>query len=119
MPNVSDLVLKLQTGTDSTYFATWDFKETTSKKTVTDTLIKTGDWVTIKSGASYYNGVGIPSWVFAETWKVVQVDGDRAVLGVNKNGGYDIQSPISTKYLSNGSSGGSSTTPSGNVVKYR
>lgn len=119
MPNVSDLVLKLQTGTDSTYFATWDFKETTSKKTTTSSSIKSGDWVTIKSGASYYNGVAIPSWVFSETWKVVQVTGgDRAVLGVNKKGGYDIQSPISTKYLSNGSSGGSSTTTSGNVVKY-
>lgn len=119
MPNVSDLVLKLQTGTDSTYYATWDFKENTSKDSGSNSSIKPGDWVTIKSGATYYNGVSIPSWVMAETWKVVQVTkGDRAVLGVNKKGGYNIQSPISTKYLSNGSSGGSSGSTSGDDVKY-
>lgn len=117
MPSVSDLTLKLQTGTDSTYFATWDFKES-AKKSTPSTSIKTGDWVTIKSGAVYYNGVSIPSWVMAETWKVIQVTkGDRAVLGPNKNGNHNIQSPISTKYLSNGSSGSSSDTSS-DVVKY-
>lgn len=117
MPSVSDLQLKLQTGTDSTYFATWDFKES-AKKSTPSTSIKTGDWVTIKSGAVYYNGVSIPSWVMSETWKVIQVTkGDRAVLGPNKKGTHDIQSPISTKYLSNGSSGSGSGT-SGEVVKY-
>lgn len=115
MPSVTNLKLALQTGTDSTYYATWDFKETITKK-VTSTSsngIVAGDWVTITSGARYYNGVSIPSWVLNDTWKVIQVtNGDRAVLGTNKSGTNNICSPISTKYLSGGSSssGGSTTT---------
>lgn len=123
MPSVSDLVLKLQTGTDNKYFATWDFKESAKKDSggSSTSTIKKGDWVTIKSGASYYNGVSIPSWVMAETWKVIQVtNGDRAVLGPNKTGAYDIQSAISTKHLTTGSSSGSSGSSSTQeeVVKY-
>ncbi len=115
MPSVSDLKIKLQTGTDSTYYATWDFKETITKKTTSTSSngIVAGDWVTITSGATYYNGVSIPSWVLNETWNVIQVtNGDRAVLGKNKTGTYNICSPISTTYLSGGSSssGGSTTT---------
>lgn len=112
MPSVTNLKLALQTGTDSTYYATWDFKETISKK-VTSTSsngISSGDWVTIKSGAKYYNGVSIPSWVMKDTWKVIQVtQGDRAVLGVNKSGSNNICSAISTKYLNNGSTSSSTT----------
>lgn len=115
MPNVTNLKIAAQTGASNTYYATWDFKETITKKVdnTSNNGIAAGDWVTIKSGATYYNGVSIPSWVFNETWKVVQVNrGDRAVLGKNKTGKYDIQSAISTKYLTGGSSssGGSTTT---------
>jgi hypothetical protein len=115
MPSVTNLKLAPQTGASNTYYATWDFKETITKKVenTSNNGIAAGDWVTIKSGASYYNGVSIPSWVFNETWKVVQVTkGDRAVLGANKTGKYNIQSAISTKYLNGGSSssGGSTTT---------
>lgn len=121
MPSVSNLKLALQTGTDSTYYATWDFKETITKKVVNTTTngIASGDWVTIKSGATYYNGVSIPSWVFKETWKIIQVtQGDRAVLGVNKAGGYNICSAISTKYLDNGSTSSSSTTEVTETTNY-
>lgn len=115
MPSVTDLKIKLQTGTDSTYYATWDFKETITKKVTSTSTngIAAGDWVTITSGATYYNGVSIPSWVLNDTWKVIQVtNGDRAVLGSNKSGAHNICSPISTKYLNNGgsSSGGTSET---------
>lgn len=115
MPSVTNLKIAAQTGASNTYYATWDFKETITKKVenTSNNGIAVGDWVTIKSGATYYNGVSIPSWVFNETWKVVQVGrGDRAVLGKNKTGKYDIQSAISTKYLIGGSSspGGSTTT---------
>lgn len=106
MPSVTNLKLALQTGTDSTYYATWDFKKTITKKVTNTTTngVASGDWVTIKSGATYYNGVSIPSWVFSETWKVIQVtQGDRAVLGANKSGSHNICSAISTKYLNNGS----------------
>lgn len=115
MPSVSNLKLALQTGTDSTYYATWDFKETITKKVTNTTSnssgISAGDYVTITSGATYYNGVSIPSWVMKDTWKVIQVtNGDRAVLGVNKSGSNNICSAISTKYLSNGSTSSSSST---------
>lgn len=100
MAKVSNLKIKLQTGSDNTYFATWTFA---TNKAVS-TSVKVGSWVTIKSGATYYNGVSIPSWVFNETWYVTQINGDRAVLGKSKSGTYDIQSPISTRYLSGGSS---------------
>lgn len=115
MPNVSNLKVLLQQGTDSTYYATWDFKETIKKNTSANNSngIKTGDWVTIQAGvgATYYNGVAIPSWVMNETWEIIQItNGDRAVLGRNKNGGYNIVSPISTKYLSNGSTSSEGST---------
>ena len=118
MPSVSNLKLALQKGTDSTYFASWDFKETI-KKTTSNSNLKAGDWVTIKSGATYYNGVSIPSWVMKETWKIVQITrGDRAVLGKSKSGNYDIQSPISTKYLNGGSSSTTTTTETTNYLDH-
>lgn len=121
MPSVSNLKLALQTGTDSTYYATWDFKETITKKTTTTSSngIASGDWVTIISGATYYNGVAIPSWVMSDTWKVIQVtNGDRAVLGANKSGKNNICSAISTKYLTNGSTSSSTTTETTETTNY-
>lgn len=107
MPAVSNLKIGLQSGTDNTYFATWDFQESVKKSPggSSTSTVKVGDWVKIKSGAKYYNGVAIPSFVMAETWNVIQItNGDRAVLGKNKSGNYNIQSPISTKYLTKESS---------------
>lgn len=121
MPSVSNLTVKLQTGSDNIYFATWDFKESAKKPSggSSTSTIKTGDWVTIKSGATYYNGVSIPSWVMSDTWKVIQITkGDRAVLGKNKSGSNDIQSAISTKYLTTGSSSSSSESTQDEIVKY-
>lgn len=111
MPSVSNLKIGLQAGTDNTYYARWDFNESVKKTKggPSTSTVKTGNWVTIKSGAKYYNGVSIPSWVMSDTWKVIQVtNGDRAVLGTNKSGTHDIQSAISTKYLTTGSSSSSS-----------
>lgn len=102
MPKVSNLIIKLQTGTDGTYYASWDFKEDVkndTSKPSSSSSIKPGVLVTIKSGAKYYNGVSMPSWVMSDKWKVVQVSGDRAVLGKNASGTHDIQSPVNVKYL--------------------
>lgn len=99
MTKVTNLSIKLQTGSDNTYFASWEFGETTTE---TSSAIKKGDLVTIKSGATYYNGAHIPDWVMADKWYIVQVKGDRAVLGKNESGKNDIQSPINVKYLSGG-----------------
>lgn len=124
MPSVSNLKIALQSGTDDIYYATWDFNESVKKATggPSTSTIKTGDWVTINSGATYYNGVAIPSWVMADQWQVIQVtNGDRAVLGKNASGTHNIQSAISTKYLTKGSSSSSSTSTkddSGSSVSY-
>lgn len=111
MAKVSNLAITLQNGTDNTYYASWDFTETTKSPTVSPSAITNGSLVSIKSGATYYNGVAIPSWVMNDKWYIVQVSGDRAVLGKNASGSNNIQSPISTKYLTvNGSTSGSSST---------
>lgn len=127
MAKVTNLKIKVQGSTAGTYYASWDFKETTSSASSSSSssgssTVKTGDWVTIKSGAKWYNGATISSWVFSERWQVVQVNGSRAVLGKNAKGTHNIQSAIDTKYLSGGtgsssgsSSGGTTTT---DLTKY-
>lgn len=106
MPNVTGLNIKRQTGTSNTYYATWDFNDTITTTSYGE--VNEGDWVTIKDGATYYNGVGIPDWVMDDQWKVIQITGDRAVLGENPSGSHDIQSPINVNDLEGGS--GSTTT---------
>ena len=98
MPQVSDLNLELQQGSDNTLVATWGFVETSSGSTTT-TKAKVGDTVTIKSGAKYYNGVSIPSWVMARQWIVSQVSGDRAVINKSPGSSYAINSPVNVNDL--------------------
>ena len=107
---VKNLVLKLQTGSDSTYYATWDAPVSTSTTTTSNGSIKKGSLVSIKSGATYYNGVSIPDWVKNQKWYVLQVSGDRAVINKNESGTSSIMSPINVKYLSSGSGSSSSST---------
>ena len=83
---------------------------TISKPTITPTVpqvsgptsskaIRPGDTVKISQSAKYYNGNAIPKWVKNLTWKVNSVVGTRAVLGRSSNGAYNINSAISTAYL--------------------
>lgn len=105
MPKVSNLTIDIQSGSSSTYFASWDFKEDIkndppgSSGSGSSSSVKVGAYVQIKSGATYYNGVSIPSWVMSDTWQVIELSGDRAVLGRNKSGTNNIESPINVKYL--------------------
>lgn len=55
---------------------------------------KVGDLVKINSGAKYYDGTIIPSWVQNDKWYVASISGDRIVLGLNKKKDRNIQSPI-------------------------
>ena len=71
-------------------------KDETPKPTPSTTSFKTGDLVSIKSGARYYNGGGIPNWVAAEKWYISSISGNRAVLGQNEAKNRNIQSPINT-----------------------
>lgn len=83
---------------------------TTAKPTITPTVpqvsgptsskaIRPGDTVKISPSAKYYNGSAMPKWVKNMTWKVNSVVGTRAVLGRSSNGAYNINSPVSTAYL--------------------
>lgn len=74
--------------------------------------IKVGATVSIVTNATYYNGNSIPSWVAKKQWIVKEVKGDRAVIDKSSDGANSINSPISTKYLSVVSAGGTSGTTS-------
>lgn len=65
----------------------------------TTSTIKKGDLVSIKSGAKYYNGKSVPSWVQKLKWYVTEVNGDRAVIDKSENGKNSINSPINVLYL--------------------
>lgn len=120
---VKNLALKLQTGTDNTYYASWDAPVSTVTTTTSSGSIKKGSLVSIKAGATYYNGVAIPDWVMNQKWYVLQVSGTRAVINKNASGTNSIMSPIHTKYLSTGSSSSSSSstteTKVSNVASYK
>lgn len=113
---VTNFKIKLQSGSDSTLVATWDFDDKVTTTTVSSGSIRVGDWVTVKSGATWYNGVSIPSWVFGDRWQVIQINGVRAVLGRNISGSHNIVSPIHIGNLSGGSGGGSTTTTVTNTL---
>ena len=118
MAKVTNLRIERQ-ASEGGLVAKWDFP-TEKKVTTSSGKIKAGDWVTIKSGAKWYNGVAIDSWVFGEEWQVYQVSGTRAVLNKNRRGTNHIMSPINVAYLNGGtgSSSSSSTTVSTNTLDH-
>lgn len=125
MAKVTNLKIAVQGVAAGTYYASWDFTETKSSPSSPGSssgsgTVRVGDTVTVKSGATWYNGVAISSWVFGERWYVVQVNGSRAVLGKNVKGTHNIQSAINTKYLSggSGSSSSGSTSTVTDMTKY-
>lgn len=105
MATVSNLQIKLQTGTTGTYLATWDFNEYLSVTTTNNQLyVHTGATVTIAPDATYYNGQSIPDWVKNDEWIVSEYSKyghrpDRVMLGWNASGKNRIDSPINIKYL--------------------
>lgn len=113
---VKNLSVKLQSGTDNTYYATWDAPVSTVTTTTSSSSIKKGSLVSIKSGAKWYNGSTIASWVFDEKWYVHQVDGNRVVIDKNQSGTHHIMSPINSKYLTTGSSSSSGSTTTTETV---
>lgn len=76
-----------------------EFCELKKKETPVQLTIKAGDLVSIKSGAKYYNGKSVPSWVQTQKWYVDSVKGDRAVINKSENGKSAINSPINVLYL--------------------
>lgn len=110
MAKVSNLKITQQSGSETTLLAQWDFN-TTQKITTSTGAVRVGDYVSIKSGATWYNGAAIPSWVFSSgPWRVDEIIGTRAVLGRNRSGSNNIQSPINVSNLTGGSGGTTTTT---------
>lgn len=110
MAKVSNHRITPQAGTGNGLIAQWEFNGN-QKITTSTGAIRVGDWVNIKSGAKWYNGATIDSWVFgAGPWKVIQVTGVRAVINQNQSGTNSIMSPIHVNNLTGGSGGGSTTT---------
>lgn len=116
MPQVSDLKIKLQSGSDNLHYASWKFNGTTS--TSSSGSLKGGDLVSIKPGATYYNGAHIPDWVKNQKWYLIQVKGDRAVLGYNEARNNNIESAINVANLTGGSGGGSTTVSTDTLDHY-
>lgn len=50
----------------------------------TSTTIKVGDKVTVRNGAKTYTGGGLASFVYKTTYDVIEVKGDRVVIGLGK-----------------------------------
>lgn len=96
---VSNLKIDLQGGSDSTLYASWTFKSSSSGGSTSSSKPKVGDKVTIKSGSKWYNGASIPSWVFQKQWIVREVSGNRAVIDKSTDGAYSIMSPINVNNL--------------------
>lgn len=61
--------------------------------------VQEGSIVRVAANAVYYNGKEMPDWVKADQWSVKSVSGDRAVLGKNVSGSHEINSPVSTQFL--------------------
>lgn len=106
MATVTNLKIKLQEGSDNTLYATWDFKESSpppggggSSGGGGGGSVRPGSVVTVKSGARWYNGVGIASFVFGRQWIVLEVRGDRAVINKDTAGQFAIMSAIHVNNL--------------------
>lgn len=114
MAKVSNLSVKVQTGTDNVLLATWEFDAIT--KTTSSGAVQVGSWVKVKSGSKWYNGVGIASFVFNDTWQVIQINGNRVVINKNPSGTHAIMSPIHINNLTTDS--GASTTTSTDTLDH-
>lgn len=91
-------------------------------KPSTGSSIAVGSLVKI-TGAKYYSGSSIPSWVKAKNWYVKEVSGDRAVIDKSEDGKNAICSAIKVSDIAL-VSGGSSSAPKpwtpavGDIVNY-
>lgn len=107
MAQVTNLAIKLQTGTDNTYLATWKFNDSVTITTATPGGIYVGSWVRIKNGARSYNGVQMDSWVYSDEFQVYQINGDRVVINRNRAGNHAIMTAFHISNLTSTSGGGS------------
>lgn len=102
---VTNLKIGVQDGTENTLYATWNFKDPSSSGSSggggssSGSAVKAGKIVTVKSGATWYNGAAISSFVFSRRWYVYEVIGNRAIIHKDTTGAYAIMSPIHVNNL--------------------
>lgn len=89
------------------------------KPATTTSTIKKGNLVSIKTGAKYYSGKKVPSWVQKQKWYVAEVVGDRAVIDKSEDGEYSINSPINVLYLTVAKASATPTIKVGSTVKMK
>lgn len=113
MPSATNLRIGIQSGSDGkTWYAVWDFRDTIVVRSASDSGgFKIYDWVTIKEGATYYNGTPIPDDIRTDSWQISQISGDKAILEVN-HADYILHAPINVSNLVSADSGGSGPTVS-------
>lgn len=87
--------------------------ELIDKDTVPDVNsgFKTGDVVSLKPDAVYYNGTEVGPWVKKLNWVVKKVNGDRVVIDKSSDGKYSINSPVKADYLTMVKDSGKSFNP--------
>lgn len=95
---MGDLAAKVTAKLGGTTVTKPEEKEEPKTEPVT-TSIKKGDVVKIKSGATYYSGKAIPTWVKNKQWIVKEVSGNRVVIDKSTDGKNSICSPIHADYL--------------------
>jgi N-acetylmuramoyl-L-alanine amidase CwlA len=77
-----------------------DDKKASEDASDDDYIPRDGDLVSIKSGATYYNGKTIPEWVQKQKWYVRgNSSTDRIVVDKNEKMTNSIRSPIHRKFL--------------------
>lgn len=59
------------------------YKKASTSNNTSSTTIKVGDIVKVKSGAKTYTGGGLASFVYKQKYKVMEVKGNRIVIGQN------------------------------------
>lgn len=64
-----------------------------------DTALKEGDTVVVRPGAVWANGKPVPSFVYADRWKIKSLTPGRAVIDKNESGNNSINSAIDPLYL--------------------
>lgn len=67
------------------------------KSTGSSSSFKVGDKVKLTSGAKYYDGKSIPSWVLSSSLYVREINGDRVVISTVKSGA--VTGAVNKKYL--------------------
>lgn len=98
----------------------WDYFLNLVKGYMTPTItIAKGDLVSIKTGAKYYNGKSVPSWVINLKWYVSSVSGERVVINKSEDNKYSINSPIDVAYLTIAEPTPEATIKVGSTVKIK